>query len=36
MIAVRAVLEERMLRERLKGYDAYMKRVRYRFIPHLW
>lgn len=36
MIAVRAVLEERMLREKLKGYDAYMARVKYRFIPHVW
>ncbi len=36
MIAVRAVLEERMLREQLKGYDAYMAQVKYRFIPHVW
>jgi len=36
MIAARAVLEERMLRERLKGYDAYMAQVKYRFIPHVW
>ncbi len=36
MLAVRAVLEERLLREQLKGYDAYMTRVKYRFIPHVW
>jgi protein-S-isoprenylcysteine O-methyltransferase Ste14 len=36
MLAVRAVLEERLLREQLKGYDAYMARVKYRFIPHVW
>ncbi len=36
MIAVRAVLEERMLREQLKGYDSYMAQVKYRFIPHVW
>ncbi len=36
MVAVRAVLEERLLRERLKGYDAYMAQVRRRFIPHVW
>ncbi len=35
-IAVRAVFEERLLREHLKGYDAYMARVKYRFIPHIW
>ena len=36
MIAVRAVLEERLLREQLKGYGAYMAQVKYRFIPHVW
>ncbi len=36
MIAVRALLEERMLRAELKGYDAYMAQVTYRFIPHVW
>jgi len=36
MIAVRAVLEERMLREQLEGYDAYMAQVKHRFIPHVW
>ena len=35
-IAYRAVKEERMLRSELPGYDAYMARVKYRFIPYLW
>ena len=32
----RAVLEERLLREDLPGYDAYMTQVTSRFIPHVW
>lgn len=36
MIAIRAVLEERMLRKELEGYDVYMAQVRYRFIPYVW
>jgi protein-S-isoprenylcysteine O-methyltransferase Ste14 len=36
MIAVRAVLEERLLRKKLKGYKDYMAKVKYRFIPHIW
>ena len=36
LFAVRAVLEERVLREELEGYDAYMARVKYRFFPHVW
>ena len=35
-IAWRAVKEERMLSASLKGYDDYMKRVRYRFAPYVW
>ena len=34
--AVRAVLEERVLREELPGYDAYMVQVKYRLIPYVW
>ena len=34
--AVRAVLEERALREELPGYDAYMAQVKYRLIPYVW
>jgi protein-S-isoprenylcysteine O-methyltransferase Ste14 len=36
MVARRAVLEERGLREELEGYSVYMTRVRYRFVPYLW
>lgn len=33
---VRAVMEERVLREELPGYDAYMAQVKYRLIPYVW
>ena len=36
MIAIRAVMEERTLREELPGYDAYMHEVKYRLIPYVW
>jgi len=36
LVARRAVLEERMLRERLPGYAEYAERVRYRFVPGIW
>lgn len=36
LFAIRAVLEERMLRKELEGYDAYMARVKYRFFPRIW
>jgi protein-S-isoprenylcysteine O-methyltransferase Ste14 len=36
MVAWRAVQEERVLREGLAGYGAYMARVKYRLIPYLW
>ncbi len=36
VLARRAVLEERTLRNELKGYDTYMTQVRYRLIPHVW
>ena len=36
MIAERAMFEERMLREKLEGYDAYMAKVKHRFIPYVW
>jgi protein-S-isoprenylcysteine O-methyltransferase Ste14 len=36
LFAVRAVLEERLLRVELEGYDAYVARVKYRFFPHVW
>jgi protein-S-isoprenylcysteine O-methyltransferase Ste14 len=36
LVARRAVLEERLLSERLAGYDDYMRTVRYRFVPRVW
>ena len=36
LVVRRAVLEERLLREELSGYDAYMAQVSSRFIPHIW
>jgi protein-S-isoprenylcysteine O-methyltransferase Ste14 len=30
------VQEEKVLQEELEGYDDYMHRVRYRFIPQVW
>jgi protein-S-isoprenylcysteine O-methyltransferase Ste14 len=35
-LLVRAVLEERTLRDELPGYDAYMAQVKYRLIPYVW
>lgn len=36
MVARRAVLEERTLRDGLPGYAAYTARVRHRLIPGVW
>jgi protein-S-isoprenylcysteine O-methyltransferase Ste14 len=35
-LAVRIRLEERVLREELPGYVAYMAQVKYRLLPHVW
>jgi protein-S-isoprenylcysteine O-methyltransferase Ste14 len=35
-VAIRAVGEEHVLRAGLPGYDAYMDRVRWRFVPYVW
>lgn len=35
-IAWRAVHEERTLRAELPGYEDYVARVRYRFVPYVW
>jgi len=35
-LAARAMLEESMLARDLPGYDEYMVRVRYRFVPYVW
>ncbi len=36
VVALRIVVEERFLGERLPGYDAYMLRVRRRLVPFVW
>jgi protein-S-isoprenylcysteine O-methyltransferase Ste14 len=36
LLAVRAVMEERVLTAALDGYPAYAARVRYRLIPFVW
>ena len=36
VLAVRSVFEERFLKQELKGYDAYMEKVRCRLIPFIW
>lgn len=36
ILGVRAVLEERTLKQALPGYGQYMDRVRYRLMPGLW
>ena len=36
VMAVRAVLEERVLADELPGYRRYAARVRYRLIPGVW
>jgi protein-S-isoprenylcysteine O-methyltransferase Ste14 len=36
VLAIRSVFEERFLKRELRGYDAYMERVRYRLVPFVW
>lgn len=36
LLAIRAVKEEKMLKEELEGYEAYARQVKYRFIPKVW
>jgi protein-S-isoprenylcysteine O-methyltransferase Ste14 len=36
VIVLRILVEERFLRRRLRGYDAYAKRVQRRLIPLVW
>lgn len=36
LIAMRIKNEEKVLQEGLKGYDLYMKRVKYRLTPYIW
>lgn len=35
-LAWRTVREEKTLRAELGGYEAYVRRVRYRFVPYIW
>jgi protein-S-isoprenylcysteine O-methyltransferase Ste14 len=34
--AWRLLNEEQFLRANLRGYDEYMRNVRYRLVPHVW
>lgn len=36
ILAYRAVREERYLKQELKGYAEYMKKVRFRLVPYVW
>jgi protein-S-isoprenylcysteine O-methyltransferase Ste14 len=36
LLAIRILNEEKVLLKGLKGYDEYMKKVRYRFLPYIW
>ena len=36
VVALRAVLEERVLRAELPGYSAYADHVRWSFVPYVW
>ena len=35
-IAVRILDDERFLKRALRGYDTYMKKIKYRLIPFIW
>jgi protein-S-isoprenylcysteine O-methyltransferase Ste14 len=36
ILCARILLEERMLRTRLPGYEDYMRQVHWRLLPHIW
>lgn len=36
VIIWRLLDEERLLARELRGYDAYLRRVRYRLVPRVW
>jgi protein-S-isoprenylcysteine O-methyltransferase Ste14 len=36
LVIVRILMEEHFLRRELAGYSDYMKKVRYRLVPHVW
>jgi protein-S-isoprenylcysteine O-methyltransferase Ste14 len=35
-LVLRVLVEERLLRRELEGYDAYTRKVRWRLIPFIW
>jgi len=36
VLAVRSLLEERFLKQELKGYDVYTEKIGYKLIPFVW
>jgi protein-S-isoprenylcysteine O-methyltransferase Ste14 len=36
LLALRIPMEERILKEKLDGYEDYARRVRYRLVPGIW
>ncbi len=36
LLVLRLLFEERFLRRKLAGYDAYAEKVRYRLVPYVW
>ncbi len=36
LIGIRATKEEKLLLKELQGYESYMAKVKYRFIPYIW
>lgn len=36
VLVARTLIEENLLKRELQGYEAYMRRVRYRLIPYVW
>ena len=36
LIVIRTYLEDKMLKEKLKGYEEYSHEVKYRLIPLIW
>jgi len=36
LLVVRTYLEDRTLKEELRGYNEYAREVRHRLIPHIW
>ena len=36
VVVVRTVLEDRFLKEHLKGYSEYTRKVKWRLVPGIW